>query len=68
MYEVINLHTDESHGEYATLDEARGAVRFDRLTAYSIWHNDVRVQHCEPHDGDDDRAKQGLGMPNASER
>lgn len=66
-YELINLDTDESHGMYATLQEARGAIRYDKLRAYSIWYNDVRVECCEPYEGDDDRAKQGLGMPNASE-
>ena len=61
-YEVINLDTDESHGEYETLSEARGCVEFDRLRAYSIWHGNVRVENCEPYDGDDDRARQALGQ------
>lgn len=61
MFEVINLSTDESHGEYETLEQARGCVRFDRLRAYSIWSNNIRVECCEPYDGSDDRAKQGLG-------
>ncbi len=76
MYEVIDLDTDESHGIYDTLSEARGCVRFDDLEAYSIWQGhygpdgwttDVRVECCDPYDGDDDRAKQGLGEWNASE-
>jgi hypothetical protein len=67
-YTVINLDTDESHGDFETLSEARGCVRYDRLRAYAIWHKNVRVECCEPYDGDDDRAKQGLGIPNASER
>ena len=29
-YEVINTKTDESHGEFETLDEARGCVLYDR--------------------------------------
>jgi hypothetical protein len=77
MYEVINLTTDESHGVYKSLDEARGCVRFDRLGAYSIWRGRwelladgspaeftaiERVEHCDPYDGDDDRARQGLGL------
>lgn len=85
-YEVINLDTDESHGVYETLEEARGCVAFDKLRAYSIWRGEwdhtarmtpgqpapeffgqVRVECCEPYDGDDDRAKQGLGQWNASE-
>ena len=72
IYEVINLDTEESHGQYETLNEARGCVRYDRLRAYQI---DAKgddfcrtVEKCDPYDGDDDRAKQGLGMPNASER
>lgn len=76
-YEVINLDTDESHGVYDTLEEARGCVAFDRLRAYSIWRGRLddesdggepvefigieRVECCEPYDGDDDRARQGLG-------
>jgi hypothetical protein len=71
-YEVINLDTDESHGLYETLEEARGAVRYDKLRAYSIWllidgDLDCRLENCDPYDGDDDRVKQGLGMRNASE-
>jgi hypothetical protein len=67
MYEVINLDTDKSHGTYPTLCQARGCVRFDKLRAWSIWNGDVRIECCEPYDGDDDRARQGLGLPNASE-
>lgn len=46
-YEVFNLETDESHGTYDTLSEARGCVRFDRLETYSIWRGDVRVECCD---------------------
>lgn len=68
MYEVINLETEESHGEFDTIAEARGCVRYDKLTAYSIWNEGrVRVECCEPYGGNDDRAKQGLGLANASE-
>lgn len=76
-FEVINLETDESHGVYDSLSEARGCVRFDNLRAYQIWANHFdgdgeffgadRVENCEPYDGDDDRASQGLGQWNASE-
>jgi hypothetical protein len=51
MFELIDLDTDETHGTFETLSEARGAVRFDRLKAYAIWHNDRRVESC---DGDFD--------------
>lgn len=76
-YQVIDLDTDEDRGVYETLDEARGCVRFDRLRAYQIWQGrmeaggldepdefigTVRVENCEPYDGDDDRARQGLGQ------
>lgn len=67
MYEVIDLNSEESHGSFETLDEARGCVRFDRLSAYSIWHNNVRIECCEPYEGNDDRVAQALGQPNASE-
>lgn len=68
MYEVFDLNADESHGEFETLEQARGCVKFDRLTAWAIWKNGTeRIEICEPYTGDDDRAKQGLGEPNASE-
>lgn len=65
MYEVINETTGESHGCFASLDEARGCVRFDHLDAgpgYSIWRDSmVRVEACEPvHE--DARVRQGLGQ------
>lgn len=68
-YEVFDLKTDYSHGKFATLEEARAAVSFDRLQAYSIWNNsnNTRVEQCDPYEGDDDRVKQALGEPNASE-
>jgi len=66
-YEVISLDTNESQGSFETLTEARGCVRYNRLRSYSIWRNDIRVESCDPYDGDDDRIKQALGLPNASE-
>ena len=55
-YEVFNLDTDESHGIYDTLDEARGCVLFDKLTRYSIWKDEsVRVECCDPvFEGEDE--------------
>lgn len=67
QYTVINLDTDSCHGDYPTLEQARGCVRFDRLRAYAIWHGNVRVECCDPYDGEDDRVRQGMGLPNASE-
>jgi hypothetical protein len=74
-YEVINLDTDEGDGVvYETLADARHVAR--KLRAYAIWRISLhcgdwqpeqRVEYCEPYDGDDDRAKQGLGQWNASE-
>lgn len=48
MFQVINLETDESHGVYETLGEARGCVQFDRLKFYSIWagRNDADGEFC----------------------
>lgn len=60
-YEVFDLVTDDSHGEFETLEEARGAVRYDKLKAYSIWKDNIRVEACEPYEGDDDRVKTALG-------
>jgi hypothetical protein len=73
MYQVINLSDDSDHGTFDSLDEARGCVQFDRLTAYSIWRGEfdsdgdfiaqVRVENCEPYDGDDERAREATGLP-----
>lgn len=60
-YEVIDLNTDESHGEFDSLAEARGCVAYDRLTNYSIWCGNIRVEHCDPPDTDDDRVLQSTG-------
>ena len=71
FYEVFDLSdptTDDQHGSYRTLDEARAAVRYDRLRAYSIWRDNVRVENCDPYDGDDDRVKIGLGQKCASDQ
>lgn len=70
FYEVFDLNADNEgqHGSYRTLDEARAAVRYDRLTAYSIWRDNVRVENCDPYEGDDDRVKLALGQRCASDQ
>lgn len=45
-YEVIDLDTDESHGTYETLAEARRRLRFDGLSEYQIWRGDRLVEEC----------------------
>jgi len=52
-YHVIDYATSRTHGEYATLDEARAAVRYDRIQAYTIWFfttagDGVEVETCDP--------------------
>jgi hypothetical protein len=47
-FEVFNTETDECHGTYETLDQARGCVKFDRLVAFEIWRGSVRVECCDP--------------------
>ena len=64
MYEVIDLETGDSHGLYDCLGEARGCVRYDRLTAYQIWRGNVRVEECDPYLGDDDWVREALGEAN----
>jgi hypothetical protein len=68
-YEVINLITDEA-AQYDTLDEARGAVAFDRIiNNYEIWRTNgddicVRVQACDAFrymNSADARVRQGMG-------
>jgi hypothetical protein len=36
-YEVIREPDGDSHGQFDTLDEARGCVAFDRLAEWSIY-------------------------------
>jgi hypothetical protein len=43
MFQVTDLKTGESHGEYDTLDLARGCVEFDRLEAYQIWRGHMEA-------------------------
>lgn len=48
-YEVINLRTKASHGQYDTLGEARGCIAYDNLTAWEIWSlNDTIVDYRDP--------------------
>jgi hypothetical protein len=35
-FRVVDLEADEQHGEFSTLEEARGCVRFDKLKSYAI--------------------------------
>jgi hypothetical protein len=42
-FQVINLRTNASHGEYESLDEAKGAVLYDRLTDWEIWRNSTAL-------------------------
>lgn len=68
FYEVFDLTTDEAYGSYRTLNEARAAIRHDRLKAYAIWRDNVRVECCDPYEGDDDRVKIALGQSCASDQ
>jgi hypothetical protein len=43
-FEVIDLEAGESHGHFATLDEARGCVAFDKLVAWEILRHGVQVE------------------------
>ena len=38
MYQVINVDTGESHGEYETLERAKGCVIFDSIEDWEIWN------------------------------
>lgn len=69
QYEVTNLRTGESHGTYETADEARGCVTYDRLDSWEITFvpTGIRVDAVDLYEGNDDRALQALGYPNASE-
>ena len=70
MYQVLNLETGESQGEFDTLNEARSAVLFDRLTRYEIWQVKVennticgerRVEFCDPYAGKVNRVRDTRG-------
>lgn len=76
MYQVIHFTPEEDRevGVYFYLWEAQAEAR--KAPRYAIylgqWDGEDfthgrRVEFCDPYDGDDDRAKQGLGLPNASE-
>lgn len=45
-YEVIDLDDNRSHGDYPTIDEARGCVEFDQLNRYQIWHQGKHLVEC----------------------
>lgn len=76
-FEVHNVKTDEPHGSFDTLDEARGCVAYDRIqNCHEIHKVDLAgnllrvVQWCTDylHENEtDDRVLQGLGLPNYSE-
>lgn len=56
-YEVINLETELSHGEYETLDEARGAILYDKLKTWQIWFDGHElIERCSPLHDEIDRA------------
>ncbi len=44
-FAVVNLATDDQPTGFDSLDEARGAVAFDRLTAWEIWDGDDLIEH-----------------------
>lgn len=44
LYELIDTDTEEDHGSYATLDEARAAAKYDRIRYYAIWRGSVRIE------------------------
>jgi len=46
-FEVIDRTNGTSHGNYETLEEARGCVAFDKLTNYEIWQGDHIVAEAE---------------------
>jgi hypothetical protein len=37
----------EDHGNYPTLDEARGCVAFDGLEQFQIWRGDALIESVE---------------------
>lgn len=37
VYEILNLTTDKSHGSFATMSEARAAVKHEALTDWAIY-------------------------------
>ena len=49
-YEVFERPSNESHGIYDTLDEARGCVEFYRLRDFEIWMGDHIVDEGAPQD------------------
>ncbi len=74
-YLLTDLSTEEEVGVFLTLAEARRNIGHrPRYAIYSgQWDGEdfthgQRAEFCDPYDGGDDRALQGLGLPNASEQ
>jgi hypothetical protein len=51
-YHLIDLLTGTSHGGYASLEAARAMARHLGLTAWDIWHRNVRVELHDPYPAD----------------
>lgn len=45
-FELVDLHSETSHGRYASLAEARRAARRGHLHAYEIWKGDRRIEQA----------------------
>ena len=50
MYEVIDYASNESHGSFGTLDEARGCVAYDRLLTWGIFDGSGCVEEMIKED------------------
>ena len=42
-YLLIDSNSGQQHGTYASLEQAQGAARYDRLSQFEIWRGDVKV-------------------------
>lgn len=51
-YEVLNTDTEQSHGVFRSLSEARGCVAYDDLTEWVIYGPMGRVASSEDMDFD----------------
>lgn len=66
-YQLIDLESYDVLGHYPTHAEARSRAARERLRSYEIRCDERRFEYWEPREGDDDRARQSLGLPSRAE-
>lgn len=47
-YHLIDLLTGQSHGGFVSLEAARVEARWERLLAWQIWRDNIKIEHHDP--------------------